>query len=206
MSHETIESIVTFSGYLGIFLLMIGNGVVSFPSSQILYILCGYFVFTGHLNFALVVLAGSLGNTIGNIILYELARSKGLAYLLRWKIFPEREVKKVRVAFNKKGTWFLFVGKLLPAIKVFVPIPAGIAKMDRLTYTIIVAISSALWTFPFLAVGYYFGKSAHVFGIYAVVLLLIALVVVTLFYKFMNSEEVISEVEGITKTPANKSS
>lgn len=195
MSQETIESIILFSGYAGIFFLMIANGVISFPSSQILYIIAGYFVFTGHLNLFLVVIAGALGNTIGNIILYELARSKGLSYLLRWKIFPERELKKVQIAFNKRGAWFLFVGKLLPAIKVFVPIPAGIARINRGLYAVIIAFTSTLWTFPFLAIGYYFGKSANLFGTYAVVLAFIALIVAAIFYKFMNSEEVISEIE-----------
>ncbi len=195
MAQETIESIVLFSGYAGIFFLMIANGVVSFPSSQILYIIAGYFVFTGHLNLFLVALAGALGNTIGNIILYELARSKGLSYLLPWKIFPERELKKVQVAFNKKGAWFLFIGKLIPALKVFIPIPAGIARMNRYLYASIILVSSSIWPFPFLAIGYYFGKSAHVFGVYAVVLAFIALIVATIFYKFMNSEEVISEIE-----------
>jgi len=195
MSQETIESIILFSGYAGIFFLMIANGVVSFPSSQILYIIAGYFVFTGHLNLFFVVTAGAIGNTIGNIILYELARSKGLEYLLRWKIFPERELKKVQVAFNKKGAWFLFVGKLIPALKVFIPIPAGIARMNRYLYAGIILVSSSIWPFAFLAIGYYFGKSAHVFGAYAVVLAFIALIVATVFYKFMNSEEVISEIE-----------
>lgn len=195
MSQETIESIILFSGYAGIFFLMIANGVVSFPSSQILYIIAGYFVFTGHLNLFLVVTAGALGNTIGNVILYELARSKGLSYLTRWKIFPERELKKVQVAFNKRGAWFLFIGKLIPALKVFIPIPAGIARIHRALYVAIVAFTSTLWTFPFLAIGYYFGKSANVFGAYAVVLALIALIVATIFYKFMNSEEVVSEIE-----------
>ena len=195
MSQETIESIILFSGYAGIFFLMIANGVVSFPSSQILYIIAGYFVFTGHLNLFFVVIAGAIGNTIGNIILYELARSKGLSYLLRWKIFPERELKKVQVAFNKKGAWFLFVGKLIPALKVFIPIPAGIARMNRYLYAGIILVSSSIWPFAFLAIGYYFGKSAHVFGAYAVVLAFIALIVATVFYRFMNSEEVISEIE-----------
>jgi len=195
MSQETIESIILFSGYAGIFFLMIANGVVSFPSSQILYIIAGYFVFTGHLNLFFVVTAGAIGNTIGNIILYELARSKGLEYLLRWKIFPERELKKVQIAFNKKGAWFLFVGKLIPALKVFIPIPAGIARMNRYLYAGIILVSSSIWPFAFLAIGYYFGKSAHVFGAYAVVLAFIALIVATVFYRFMNSEEVISEIE-----------
>lgn len=195
MSQETLESIVLFSGYAGIFFLMISNGIISFPSSQILYIIAGYFVFTGHLNLFLVALVGAAGNTIGNIILYELARNKGISYITRWRIFPVRELKKIQIAFNKKGAWFLFVGKLLPAIKVFIPIPAGIAHMNRLLYVAIIATTSMLWPFPFLAIGYYFGKSANMFGTYAIILALIALVVATLFYKFMNSKEVISEIE-----------
>ena len=101
----------------------------------------------------------------------------------------------MQIAFNKKGAWFLFVGKLIPALKVFIPIPAGIARMNRYLYAGIILVSSSIWPFAFLAIGYYFGKSAHVFGAYAVVLAFIALIVATVFYKFMNSEEVISEIE-----------
>jgi len=194
MSQETIESIIALSGYAGIFLLMIANGLASFPSSQILYIICGYFIFTGYFALVPVIISGTLGNTVGNIILYELARAKGLHYITRWKIFPEREVKKVQMAFNKRGAWFLFVGKLLPAIKVFVPIPAGIAQMNRVLYISIIAVSSALWTLPFIAVGYYFGKNAHVFSVYAIVLLIVAFIVVTIFYRYMNSKEILSQV------------
>lgn len=196
MSQETIESIISLSGYVGIFLLMISNGFISFPSSQILYIICGYFIFTGHLEIVPVIISGALGNTLGNIVLYELARAKGLEYITRWRIFPEREVKKVQIAFNKRGAWFLFVGKLLPAIKVFVPIPAGIARMNRALYISIIATTSTIWTFPFISIGYYFGKSARVFGIYAIILLVVAIIVVTIFYRYMNSDEVLSRVEG----------
>ncbi len=199
MGEGTLEHIITISGYAGIFLLMIANGAVSVPSSQVLYIIAGYFIFTGNLTLWLVVLVGALGNTIGNILLYEFARAKGLEYLTRWPLFPAREISKVQIAFQKRGGFFLFVGKLLPAIKVFVPIPAGIAKMNRVVYAMIIFVSSVIWTAPFLAIGYYFGKSAKVFGPYAVVLALIALVVIALFYKYINSEAVVEEVEGFKK-------
>ena len=191
-----IEATIIALGYLGIFLMMIANGAVSFPSSQILYIICGYFVFTGDLNVALIVLFGALGNTIGCILLYEITRQKGLKYILKWKLFPKKEIKKIVVALHKKGIWFIFIGKLLPAIKVFVPIAAGVGKTRREIFIPIMLITSAIWTAPFLAIGFYFGKSSDLFGKYAIVLAIVAIVVVGLFYKYINSKEVLEEIEG----------
>jgi alkaline phosphatase len=190
-----IETTIIALGYIGIFLMMIANGAVSFPSSQILYIICGYFVFTGDLNIALVVFFGALGNTIGCIILYEVVRFKGLHYILKWKLFPKKEIKKIVVALGKKGVWFLFVGKLLPAIKVFVPVAAGVGKTRREIFIPIMLVTSAIWTAPFLAIGFYFGKSSDLFGKYAIVLAIVALVVAGLFYKYINSKEVLDEIE-----------
>ena len=207
MPDISIEYIITSLSYLGIFLLMITNGVVSFPSSQVLYIIAGYFIFTGNLSLPLVIGAGALGNTIGNIVLYELVRTRGVGYVeaIAVKLYQipkekfERNLAKVQVAFQKKGAWFVFVGKLIPALKVFVPIPAGLAKMNRTLYAVTILIASIVWTLPFIAIGYYFGKSTDVFGKYAVVLILVALVVVSVFYKYLNSEEVVREVEGVKK-------
>lgn len=190
-----IEDIILSSSYLGVFFLMIANGFISFPSSQILYIIVGYFVSIGTLNLIVVSFLGTLGNTIGNIILYELSRSRGIAYITRFKIFPEKEVKKIEIAFNRKGAWFLFIGKLLPAIKVFVPIPAGVAKMHRGLYLLIIFAASYIWALVFIGIGYYFGKSKDVFGKYSVALSIVAFIVLYGFYKYMNSKEVIEEVE-----------
>ena len=135
--------ILTFS-YLGIYVLMTINGVVAFPSSQILYILSGYFIFQGDLNFALVVFFGALGHTTGNIILYEISRKKGLEYITSFKIFPKREIEKVEAVFRKRGDWFLILGKLVNPIKVFIPIPAGISKMNRVHFGVIVFVTSVI--------------------------------------------------------------
>jgi membrane protein DedA with SNARE-associated domain len=191
------EAIIVSFSYLGIFGLMVTNGFISFPSSQVLYIIAGYFVFKGDLSLVSVITVGTLGNTIGNIILYEVAREKGLHYLTKFQIFREKEIKKLEVVFRKKGAWFLAVGKLVPALKVFIPIPAGLAKMNRFLYGIIVLITSALWSMPFLAIGYYFGKSSRVFGKYAIITTIIAFIVMAVFYKFINSKEVVEEIENI---------
>jgi membrane protein DedA with SNARE-associated domain len=189
-----IESIIIALGYVGIFLLMISNGVITFPSSQVLYIITGYFISTGDLSLALVVFFGALGNTVGNIILYEIVRFKGLHYIEKWKIFPPQDLKKITVALHKKGVWFLFIGKLLPALKVFVPIAAAVGKTERKIYIPMMLVASAIWTAPFIAIGYYFGKSSDLFGKYAVAVLIVAFIVMGLFYKYINSKEVLEEV------------
>jgi len=195
MPNISIETILISLGYFGIFSLMIANGAVSFPSSQVLYIIAGYFIAQGNLTLFLVALAGAFGNTIGNIILYELARKHGRSFVARMKLFPERELAKVEHAFKKKGAWFIFIGKLLPAIKVFVPIVAGLGNFSRVLFAPFMFIASFIWALGFISIGYFFGKSSDLFGHYAIILVIIATVVLLLFYHYINSEEVVREIE-----------
>lgn len=195
MTDTTIEALIQGGSYLAIFVLMIPNGAVSFPSSQVLYIIAGYFVAQGDLNILPVALAGALGNTVGNIILYELARKHGRTFIERMKIFPTRELAKVEHAFKKKGAWFIFIGKLLPAIKVFVPIPAGLGKMSRPLFATLMLAASFIWSLAFISIGFFFGKSSDLFGNYAIILAIIAATVLLLFYRYINSAEIVKELE-----------
>lgn len=195
MPDITIETLIQGGSYFAIFLLMIANGAISFPSSQVLYIIAGYFVAQKNLALVPVMLVGALGNTIGNIILYELARTHGRTFIARMKIFPMRELAKVETAFHKKGAWFIFIGKLLPAIKVFVPIPAGLGKMHRPLFASLMFTASFIWSLAFISIGYFFGKSSELFGRYAIILAIVAVVIVLLFYRYINSEEVVKEIE-----------
>lgn len=195
MFEVSIENVITTFSYIGIFGLMISNGLTSFPSSQILYIIAGYFIFTGEINLALVSLVGAAGNTIGNIILYELARKKGIEYITKFRIFPLREIQKIQVVFERRGAWFVFLGKLLPAIKVFVPVVAGIGLMNRALYIPIIFITSLLWSFIFIGIGFFFGKNTELLGIYPIILIGVAIFVVFAFYRYMNSPKILKEVD-----------
>lgn len=189
-----LESIVLTTSTLGVFGLMISNGLIAFPSSQVLYILCGYFIATGKLSLIPIVIAGAIGNTIGNVLLFEIVRRKGPEYLLRWNVFRSVDFKKIEAVFRKRGIWFLFVGKLLPAIKVFVPIPAGLGNMNRNIFSLIMLVASSIWALGFIAIGYFFGRSSTVFGTYAVVLTIVAVLVVSLFYRYLESDEIKHEI------------
>jgi membrane protein DedA with SNARE-associated domain len=191
-----IESIILGTSYAGIFLLMTVNGFASFPSSQILYIVVGYFIFTGYLLFLPASLLGALGNAFGNLILYELVRRYGIGALKKFRIYRESEIRKVEIVFRKRGAWFVFIGKLLPAIKVFVPIMAALGKLRRSLFILLMFAASWIWACGFIAIGFIFGKSADVFKAYAFILLLVAGTVVYLFYRYLNSPEILRVLDG----------
>lgn len=190
-----IESVILGFSYLGIFGLMILNGFLSFPSSQILYIIVGYFVGTGTLMLLPASILGALGNTIGNMFMYEAVRAHGITYVKRFQIFREQDIRKVEHVFKKKGLWFLFIGKLLPAIKVFIPIPAGLAKVHRGAFAAIMLSASWIWSLIFIAIGYFFGKSATVWKSYGIILVFVAIAVMFIFYRYMNSATILKELD-----------
>lgn len=190
-----IESIILASSYLGIFILMVANGFSSFPSSQILYIIVGYFISTGYLSLFPAALAGTLGNTLGNIGLYEITRRYGITALKRFRIYREHEIKKMEAVFRRHGAWFIFVGKLLPAIKVFMPVVAGLGRLRRDVFVLVIVVSSFIWSLGFIAIGYIFGKSTEVFKTYAFILLIVAAAVVYFFYRSLNSPKILRSLE-----------
>ncbi len=176
-----LEHIVSGLSYLGIFIMMLSNGIFSFPSSQVLYVVVGYFVSTGFLSFPLALLAGTVGNTIGNIALYEFAREHGEKAALKFLPNADTHIKTAEHYFKKRGLFFLFISKLLPALKVFTPIFGGIAKAPRIPYAALMFIGSGLWAAAFVYLGMLFGKNTDVFKTYSGPLLLIAILVLLFF-------------------------
>jgi membrane protein DedA with SNARE-associated domain len=191
-----IEEIIISFSYIGIFLLMVSNGLIGiFPSSQITFLIMGYLSYEGYLNLYLTIFIGGLGMSCGNMILYEISRRKGLDYISKFKLFPKKEIQKVQIAFKKKGIWFLVIGKLINPIRIFISIPAGIAKVPRLIFFSIVWLVSTIYVGIFATLGFYFGKSFEMFGFYIPLILIIAFLVMYWFYKYSNSEEVLKELD-----------
>lgn len=193
MSLETI--IIQFS-YVAIFLFLYINGIIGFPSSQLVYILAGWFVFRGDLNLILILVIGIIAHFLGNITLYELSRINGLKYIkkidnfcqkyYKLKIFAPKEIKKIQLVMKKKGLWYLFFGKLVNPIKLVINIPAGLSKVNRFLFGLIILITSSIWGIIFVSLGYFFGKSFDLAAYYGVIMLIFAVVLIYFFKKSMD--------------------
>jgi membrane protein DedA with SNARE-associated domain len=190
-----IEAIIMASSYLGIFGLMALNGLASFPSSQVLYIVVGYFVGTGAIALLPAALFGAAGNTIGNIMLYEGVRKGGVNFATKFGLLRSEDVARVEIVFRSHGVWYLFVGKLLPAIKVFIPIIAGLAHVHRITFACFMMGASFLWALGFMAIGYIFGKESDVWQSYTIILVIVAGGLLFLLYRKLYAPSVTAELE-----------
>ncbi len=186
----SLELIIATTGYIGIFILMTLNGLISFPSSQLLYIIVGYFVGTKNISFVIAAFIGAFGNAVGNIVLYELTRRRGISILKKILFIPisEKTLLNLESTFKKRGRIFLFFGKLIPAIKVFVPIIAGISRTPRIIFAIIMFIASFIWSLIFLSIGFIFGKGSGNFGISPLIMIPVALLFFLLFICFLKRE------------------
>lgn len=191
-----VEFLIIQLSYIGLFFGMVLVGVIGvFPPTKILYPLAGYMAYTGHLSLTLIIILGGLGHSVGNSIQYFAAKFRGKSIINKFLFFPKQEILRFEIAFKKKSKRWLFFGKLLDPIKLFVCLVAGYTKMKFWIFYPIVLITSIIWATIFTLIGYYFGKSFENFGVIGAVVLVLAVIFMSLFYKFMNSKEVLEELQ-----------
>lgn len=180
--HELILS----GTYASIFLLMIANGVINFPSSQVLYLLVGYFVSRGDVSFAGAVASGAVGNTIGNIITLLLVRKYEHPLARKLLMMNEATFTKIHGAlsdaFSKRGIWWLFLAKLTPSVKAFVPVVAGLARTPLALTSFIFLAASFVWATGVIYLGYAFGEHVSLSSFLGVSFL-IGVIIVYILYK-----------------------
>lgn len=181
-----LDFIIANFSYIGIFVLMLANGIVNFPSSQILYVIVGYFVGTGALSFSGSVIAGGLGNAIGNVIMFLLIKKYEKPLARKLLMMPVETFDKVHAAlhktFSERGMWWIFIGKLIPSVKSFIPVIAGLAQLRTPLVSFIFLVASLIWATGIISIGYFFGKGASL-SYLPIVSLVIAVIVITVVYK-----------------------
>lgn len=180
------HTLIASGSYMAIFLLMIANGIINFPSSQVLYLVVGYFISAEKLLFVPAVSVGALGNTIGNIIAFLLIKKYGHSLAHKILMMQESVFKKVHGAlhetFSKKGLWWLFIGKLTPSVKAFIPVVAGLAETPTLTTSAIFLSASLVWATGITYLGYTFGEHVSISSFLAVSFI-IGLAIIYIIYR-----------------------
>ncbi|MEB2813877.1 DedA family protein [Campylobacter upsaliensis] len=149
-------------GYLGIIILMtIESCFIPFPS-EVVMIPAGYLAHKGELDFSLCILSGVLGSVLGALINYYLCFFWGRDFILRYGRFfgiTEEKFAKFEVFFNRHGEFSTFVCRLLPGIRQYISMPAGLAKMRVINFVIFTAAGSGIWVSILVFLGYFLGEN-----------------------------------------------
>ena len=153
---ELMEEWVVHYGYWAIFLLMLAESAcIPFPS-EVTMLVGGWYAADGRLDFFWVGTAGVLGNLVGSWIAYFVGRTMGREVLDRYGkyvLIRSHDIDKAEVWWEKYGEAATFFSRLLPVIRTFISLPAGIAKMPFWKFTIYTFLGCIPWTFALTYVG-----------------------------------------------------
>jgi membrane protein DedA with SNARE-associated domain len=159
---DFLISIIGAWGYVGIFLLMtVESSFIPFPS-EVIMIPAGYLVSKGEMNLIAAILAGISGSIAGAYINYFLAERLGrkIVHKIGHYVFVSEEtMTKVELYFQKHGEITTFVGRLLPAVRQLISLPAGLAKMDLKKFTLYTGAGAGIWVTILTFLGYFIGEN-----------------------------------------------
>jgi membrane protein DedA with SNARE-associated domain len=159
-----MQSFIATYGYLALFALMLAESAcIPIPSELIMLFggaLAAGAVAGTRLDLAAVIAAGVAGNLAGSYLAYAVGRYGGQAALHRWgrRIrLREHDLDKATAWFDKYGPAAVGFGRLLPVIRTFISLPAGIARMNRARFVAYTVIGCIPWTAALAWAGYAVG-------------------------------------------------
>jgi membrane protein DedA with SNARE-associated domain len=149
----------------GVMLLMaVESACIPFPSELIMPLagwmlikepgLTVWFVFVAGL-------VGAVGNTVGSVVSYYVGMWAGRPFLNKYGkyiLISQHDLDTADHWFTKRGSWTVFIGRLLPLIRTYISLPAGIAKMNIWKFLVYTFTGSFIWSTGLAYGGYLLGE------------------------------------------------
>lgn len=166
-----IMTLISRFGYLGVALAMaIESASIPLPS-EIILPFSGYLVSTGKFNFILVVLSAGIGGVIGSLAAYGVGYFGGETMVRRlirkygkFVLVHEYELDEAEVWFRRHGEAITFFSRLLPVIRTFISLPAGISRMRLTTFVFYAFLGTLIWSTALTWVGVILGENWNTLG------------------------------------------
>ena len=166
-----MQHLISQYGYVGLFFIALLSSACLPVPSEVAFGLAGAYcttAFSTHAQFNVldVVIVGTIGSLVGSIIAYELGRYAGRALVDRYGkylLLSHKDLDASEAWFAKYGAPSVFVGRLIPVVRAFISLPAGLAEMKRGRFAVLTTIGSAIWVWLLTELGYRAGKNQHFF-------------------------------------------
>ena len=185
-----IIGIISSSGYFGIFLLMVAESALIPIPSEIIMPFSGYLASTGKFNPILVVIAGSIGNLVGSLIAYFVGLRLGREFILRYGkyvLLRKSHLELTESYFKKYGNRSTFISRLLPAVRTYISLPAGVARMDLKKFAGYTLLGSIVWnamlTYVGITLGQEWSKIRHYSHYIDAIVVLVVIIAIVLFFR-----------------------
>jgi membrane protein DedA with SNARE-associated domain len=168
MARWIVEAIGQIS-YLGVAgLMFLESSFFPFPS-EVVVPPAGYLAAQNAMNLWLVLLAGTGGSLLGGLFNYWLALAVGRPFLLRYGRYlfiSQKSLHRAEIFFDRHGHISTFIARLLPGVRQYISLPAGLARMDLLLFCLFTALGAGCWVAVLALLGFWFGQNPELVSTY----------------------------------------
>lgn len=140
-------------------MMFLESSFFPFPS-EVVMIPAGYLAYKREMNIYIAIGFGILGSLSGALFNYYLALKFGRSFIVsygKYFFFSENSMKKMEKYFQKHGEISTFLGRLIPAVRQYISLPAGLAKMNLIKFCIYSIAGAGIWVAILTIFGYYIG-------------------------------------------------
>ena len=156
-----IVGVISAAGYAGVAGLMaVESACIPLPS-EVIMPFAGYLASTGRFSLVLAATAGAVGCNVGSTLAYAVGARGGRPLVERWGryvLLSPGDLDRAERFFRRFGGPAVLIGRLLPVVRTFIALPAGIARMPQLPFQIYTFIGSWPWCYALAYVGYLLGE------------------------------------------------
>lgn len=164
-----VINLISDWGYGGVFILMaLESALIPIPS-EIIMPFSGFLVWEGRFSFIAVVLWGAFGNLVGSIAAYLLGFYGGRPLIEKYGkyiLISSEEIDGAEKWFRKYGDFSIFISRMLPVVRTFISLPAGIARMSFWKFSLYTFLGSLPWAFALTYAGLIMGENWQNLEIY----------------------------------------
>jgi membrane protein DedA with SNARE-associated domain len=157
-----VESFLTHAGYLALILFAFFEACsIPFISAEITFGFAGVLAYQGHLNLALVIIIGALAELAGSFTSYAIGRRGGRPMVERFGrrlTITGSDLDRAERFFDGRGSWTVFVARLIPVVRSIVGLVAGFLEVPVLAFGLFNLAATALWAAVFSVLGYEVGS------------------------------------------------
>ncbi|MCB2077733.1 MAG: DedA family protein [Novosphingobium sp.] len=164
--HEWVLQIIEAGGYAAVALMMAAENLLPPVPSELILGVGGIAVARGTMDFWWLLIAGTLGSTAGNWVLYRVGGTLGYERLHpivqrygRWLTVEWDDIRKASRYMRRHGEWIVFALRFAPFLRTLVSFPAGLAHMPAWKFLLFTVLGSAFWNAALIMGGMWLGRA-----------------------------------------------
>jgi membrane protein DedA with SNARE-associated domain len=193
---KTVSSWISDFGYPAVFLVALLENLFPPIPSEVIFPLVGFVAYHNNLGIAQAIsmgIVGAIGSTAGAVVIYYVSLKLGKPAILRFGRYiriGEKGLLEAETWFQKYGALAVFSGRMAPAIRELISIPAGLGEMNIVKFVLFTFAGSAVWSVALTLLGYFLGDAwsllavqlSSVFSVVAIIIIIAIIVIIGIMY------------------------